>query len=416
MSYMSNNFSQIETLEDYLRALVDSTSLTPTEMKKVVERYQSVGEFLDREGSSIKHLNPRVHPQGSILLGTAIRPINANDELDVDLVCQLQDGSKLEITQAQLKGLVTREVKLYAKVQNMKPPHEGRRCVTLDYRDDIGFHVDILPAIPDADGMRSILRKQVLNDSVRSRLLGSASDSSIAITCSEHANFHRLSADWPVSNPEGYGRWFASQQSVVLLEKRMAVFDKSVHANVDDIPLHEVRTPLQDVVKILKWDRDVTLGDDEDKPISVILTTLAAQAYRGEATLTAALNTILRTMDEFIQVRDGVTWIANPTNPGENFADRWEGCPRKEALFRTWLKRARQTYFAFMRQPLSETSSQVLNDSVQPQIVETLNKRLAPTLQATTPAAPSIIRQQVDSVQQQREPERPWSNSRLKKA
>jgi len=121
-------------------------------------------------------------------------------------------------------------------------------------------------------------------------------------------------------------------------------------------------------------------------------------------------------MDEFIQVRDGVTWIANPTNPGENFADRWEGCPRKEALFRTWLKRARQTYFAFMRQPLSETSSQVLNDSVQPQIVETLNKRLAPTLQATTPAAPSIIRQQVDRVQQQREPERPWSDSRLKKA
>jgi len=292
MSYMPNNFTPIETLEEYLRALADSTSLTPTEMGKVVERYQSVGGFLDRDNSTIKRYNPRVSPQGSILLGTAIRPTNDKDELDVDLVCKLQDGSKSDMTQAKLKGLVTDEIKLYAKTHSMKPPHEGRRCVTLDYRDDIGFHVDILPALPDADGMRSTLRKQILSDGVRSHLLGSVSDSSIAITCSEHPNFRCLSEDWPVSNPEGYGKWFESRQSVVLLKKRQAVFDGSIHANVDDIPLHDVRTPLQDVVKILKWDRDVTLGDDEDKPISVIVTTLAAQAYRGETSLTAAMSTI----------------------------------------------------------------------------------------------------------------------------
>lgn len=410
MSYMSNNFDEIQSLEEYLQALADSTSLNPTQMKKIVDRYQSVGGFLDREGSSIKYLNPRVSPQGSVLLGTANRPINDEDELDVDLVCLLQDGSKATMTQAQLKRLITDEIKLYAKAQNMMPPHEGRRCVTLEYRDDTSFHVDILPAFSDAEGMRSNLRKQLLSDGLRQRLLGSVSDSSIAITCTEHPNFKRLSMDWPVSNPEGYGKWFASQQSVVLLEKRTAIFDGSVHANVDDIPLHDVRTPLQDVVKILKWDRDVTLGDDDDKPISVIITTLAARAYRGEATLTAALNTILTTMDESIEVRDGVIWIANPTNPGENFADRWEGCPRKEKIFRSWLKRARQTYLVFMRLPLSETSSRVLNDSVQPRIVESLNKRLPLNLQTPTPAAPAVIRRQVERVQQQREPERPWCN------
>ncbi|MGB6229084.1 MAG: nucleotidyltransferase [Litorimonas sp.] len=416
MSYMSNNFDKIQSLEEYLQALADSTSLTPTQMKKIVDRYESVGGFLDREGSSIKHLNPRVSPQGSVLLGTANRPINDKDELDVDLVCLLQDGSKATMTQAQLKRLITEEIKLYAKAQNMMPPHEGRRCVTLEYRDETDFHVDILPACSDAEGMRSNLRKQALSDGLRQRLLGSISDSSIAITCTEHPNFNRFSMDWPVSNPEGYGKWFASQQSVVLLEKRTAIFDGSVHANVDDIPLHDVRTPLQDVVKILKWDRDVTLGNDDDKPISVIITTLAARAYRGETTLTAALNTILTTMDESIEVRDGVTWIANPTNPVENFADRWEGCPRKERLFRSWLKRARQTYLAFMRQPLSETSSHVLNDSVQPRIVESLNKRLSPELQTPTPAAPAVIRRQVERVQQQRQPERPWSNPAEDKA
>ena len=143
--------------------------------------------------------------------------------------------------------------------------------------------------------MRSALQKQILSESTKNRLLGSVSDKSIAITCTDHRNHHIISNDWPVSNPEGYGEWFAAQQTQILLEKRLAVFDSQIHANVDDIPLHHVQTPLQDVVKVLKWDRDVTLGEDDDKPISVIITTLAAHAYRGEATLVEAMRTILTT-------------------------------------------------------------------------------------------------------------------------
>ena len=84
MNYMPNKFTPIHTHEEYLQALANATSLTPAEMQKVIDRYQSVGGFLDRNGSSIKRFNPRVHPQGSVLLGTAIRPINDSDELDVD--------------------------------------------------------------------------------------------------------------------------------------------------------------------------------------------------------------------------------------------------------------------------------------------------------------------------------------------
>jgi|GEM_PF-195321 len=409
MNYMPNKFTPIHTHEEYLQALANATSLTPAEMQKVIDRYQSVGGFLDRNGSSIKRFNPRVHPQGSVLLGTAIRPINDSDELDVDLVCLLRDLSKTDLSQKTLKRLVSDEIRLYAKSHSMQAPHEGRRCITLTYRDEIGFHVDVLPALPDAEGMRSALQKQILSESTKNRLLGSVSDKSIAITCTDHRNHHIISNDWPVSNPEGYGEWFAAQQTQILLEKRLAVFDSQIHANVDDIPLHHVQTPLQDVVKVLKWDRDVTLGEDDDKPISVIITTLAAHAYRGEATLVEAMRTILTTMEEFIEVRGGVTWVANPTNPGENFADRWAETPRKKTQFFKWLRNAQRTYLGFLRQPLSENSSTMLSDSIQPGIAEKLNKRLVATTDATHLATPAIITRQVDKVRQERDPNKPWA-------
>lgn len=409
MNYMPNKFTPIHTHEEYLQALANATSLTPAEMQKVIDRYLSVGGFLDRDGSSIKGFNPRVYPQGSVLLGTAIRPINDNDELDVDLVCLLRNLSKTDLSQKTLKRLVSDEIRLYATSQSMQAPHEGRRCVTLTYRDEIGFHVDVLPALPDAEGMRSALQKQILSESTRNHLLGSVSDKSIAITCTDHHNHNIISNDWPVSNPEGYGEWFADQQTQILLEKRLAVFDSQIHANVDDIPLHRVRTPLQDVVKVLKWDRDVTLGEDDDKPISVIITTLAAHAYRGETTLVEAMRTILTTMEEFIEERGGVIWIANPTNPGENFADRWADNPRKKTQFFKWLRNAQRTYLGFLRQPLSENSSTMLSESIQPGIVERLNKRLIATTDTTNLAAPAIITRQVDKVRQERDPNKPWA-------
>ena len=160
MTFMPDNFTPIKDLEEYLRALADSTSPTAPEIEKIITRYQSVGGFLDRDESGIKAYNPRVYPQGSVLLGTTIRPLNDKDDLDVDLVCLLRKGRKSEITQAKLKSLVAKEIKLYAASTGMLEPNEGRRCTTLIYRDTIGFHIDILPAIPDASGMRSSLEKQ----------------------------------------------------------------------------------------------------------------------------------------------------------------------------------------------------------------------------------------------------------------
>ena len=75
----------------------------------------------------------------------------------------------------------------------------------------------------------------------------------------------------------------------------------------------------------------------DDKPISIILTTLAAHAYQQEQTISDALYSIIDRMDKYIEYRSGVAWIANPTDPAENFADRWQKYPVRKKAFQEWL-------------------------------------------------------------------------------
>lgn len=45
------------------------------------------------------------------------------------------------------------------------------------------------------------------------------------------------------------------------------------------------KTPLQRAVQILKRHRDIMFAGDEDKPVSIIITTLAAKAYQEKVRL-----------------------------------------------------------------------------------------------------------------------------------
>jgi hypothetical protein len=95
-------------------------------------------------------------------------------------------------------------------------------------------------------------------------------------------------------------------------------------------------------VQLLKRYRDVLFKDsDEHAPISVILTTLAAQAYRGEEMLEDALFGIIERMTDYVEVRGEKVVISNPIRPTENFADRWQGDVRKVRAFLRWFEAAK---------------------------------------------------------------------------
>jgi hypothetical protein len=119
---------------------------------------------------------------------------------------------------------------------------------------------------------------------------------------------------------------------------------KRINASVEDVPDYQVKTPLQRAIQILKRHRDTVFSDDEHKPISIIITTLAALSYDNEASLSLAMQKIVFGMEGFIQRQNGQAYIPNPVNPLENFADKWAEEPKKEQRFRSWLEQLKSDY------------------------------------------------------------------------
>ncbi|MCA2997693.1 MAG: hypothetical protein ING75_03735 [Rhodocyclaceae bacterium] len=82
------------------------------------------------------------------------------------------------------------------------------------------------------------------------------------------------------------------------------------------------------------------------KPISIIITTLAAQSYDGSSDLAIALETILRTMGS--KIRASHPRVPNPVNPVEDFADKWPTPEGRrlhlEENFFTWLRQAQSDF------------------------------------------------------------------------
>jgi hypothetical protein len=323
----------------YIEALVEELDISDTRYEQASDSYMSLGRWLNRDGSTIKRHDPVVYVQGSFGLGTVIKPLNLEEEYDVDAVCELKTLGKLDFTQKRLKEMLGVEIEAYRRSKSMvKPLHEGRRCWTLNYSDGAQFHMDVVPAVPNGREVREMLESRRFD----ARWAGTA----IAITDNERPNYPILSDDWPRSNPKGYLEWFKSRMVVVLNERKRELA-KSLNASVEQIPDYRVRTPLQASIMILKRHRDIMFAKDEINccPISIIITTLAAHAYNGEEDVADALLSILSNMERFIERDDrNRAVIRNPSDPMENFADKWVEFPVRERSFYAWLKQAREDF------------------------------------------------------------------------
>ncbi|WP_222259732.1 nucleotidyltransferase [Rhizobium leguminosarum] len=334
----------VNTIEAFLEALVKELEVPEHRYEQAQTSYTSLGEWLHRPESTVRQYDPLVYCQGSFRLGTAIRPHTDAEEYDVDSVVELRSLTKRDKTQQQLKAMLGVEIKAYHDAKGMeKPVREGNRCWVLDYADGAQFHMDVVPAVPNTEQQRSLLEARMLDTRWAS--------TAISITDRREPNYWVLSEDWPRSNPKGYSNWFASRQAAVFERRRRAILEtmqkQGFRASVEDLPDFKVKTPLQSAIMILKRHRDNMFARDLDlRPISVIITTLAAHAYENQDTISGALFAILDRMDQFI-VRDGRKYIiANPTDPFENFADRWEREPQKAEAFFDWLRQARADFRA----------------------------------------------------------------------
>lgn len=292
------------------------------------KRYESLADWLHRDDSAIVRFDPSVYPQGSFRYGTVIRPLSSKEEYDLDLVATLTLLSKAELSQIELKQLVGEEVRAFARAKGVKHPvEEKKRCWRLDYADEVRFHMDILPAVPDDESFKRLL--------IQSGVSEDQAEHALAITDKTHPAYTVVSDDWPRSNPKGYAIWFENRMRVVARKRQQALVERRVYASVDEVPAYEWKTPLQRAIQILKRHRDVMFRDKPElKPISIIISTLSAMAYQGEEDLYSALSKILDRMPGLVQKHE--PRVPNPVNPAEDFADKWKSDARLEHSFHAW--------------------------------------------------------------------------------
>ncbi len=319
--------------KDILETLGESLDITKTQFDNLTRSYRAVGEFLENDPTFIAY-NPLVTPQGSLRLGTIIKPVSPSDDLDVDLVYRLSD-KYYSWTQKNIKEKVGFRLKDSDRYSPMLQNDEGRRCWTLLYRDNSDnplekYHMDILPAVADSKYSERLLRlySQNYSDLTIDQI-------SIRITDTQSNNYETSiqANEWLKSNPDGYALWFANRcksgVSLKMLMEQVVPFD-NYNTN---------KTVLQRIVQILKRHRDMMFyTDNEDKPISIIITTLAARAYSGESNLVDGLANVVGNMEKGISKgMNEEDWIGNPVNPEENFADKWPTHPKRRENFYKWL-------------------------------------------------------------------------------
>lgn len=372
--------------EEFLDDIVEELSVPPSLYEQAERSYKSLGDWLHRDASRVRQYGPKVYVQGSFRLGTTVRPTNEAEEYDIDSVCEFKKLSKASLSQEQLKILLGAEIEAYRKARSMsKPLREGRRCWVLDYADGAQFHMDVVPSVTNGQSARILLETRALD----ARWTATA----IAITDNECPTYTAVTDDWPRSNPKGYSEWFKSRMAAALeLRKRMLA--ESTRARVEAIPDYKVRTPLQAAIMILKRHRDHSFEQRKDeRPISVIITTLAAHSYNGEETIGQALVAILTGMDKYIHRHNNQHWIANPTDPLENFADKWAEHPERARAFFEWLEKARTEFTQAARSSnrslITETMGRGVGGSLADRAARRRQPSACPTLLRTVSTAPA---------------------------
>jgi hypothetical protein len=334
---------------EVLKSILEKIELPEGAYEKAENRYKDIGEWLHRPDSSCIEYDPLVFSQGSFRLGTAIKP-DSDEEYDLDMGCNLRQGlNKGQITQEQLKNYIGDELELYRKARAIKEElTEKKRCWRLEYADGLSFHMDIVPCIPESEIGRGVLKQRMVeNSQFDDALAQNVSELAVSITDNTDPEYRLTTVNWRISNPEGYARWFETRMKTareIINEREM-----SFKASIDSLPYYQWKTPLQQAIQLLKRHRDTMFKDDEDsKPISVIITTLAAKAYNGESDLASALTSVLSHMGDYIN--DVAPYVPNPVNPAEDFADKWYDKESTEYKlqdnFYKWLYQARADFKA----------------------------------------------------------------------
>lgn len=278
---------------DYLLAQVaEDLQLTETHYRTAKSRYEAVGRWLGDPGSPFAKLQPKIYPQGSMALGTTVKPYGRL-EYDLDLVFEVN-------------GWTSAAMPLYQAVDGRLGAHglyrgmlkNKNRCLCLQYQGE--FHLDIIPATTD---------------------LSRGGTSILVPDCKLET--------WTPSNPKGYAAWFHAKAVALFREKVEKAATEPLPAQVQAAQ----KPPLAIAVQLMKAARDVMFNGADLAPRSIVLTTLAGYAYTGGTSVGDTLMEVLRDIRARMRACAPQTIeVVNPTNSDEKFSDGFTP-ERYEALW-----------------------------------------------------------------------------------
>lgn len=83
--------NRVLIVDALLQSIAEELDISPTKYAQAVDRYETVGRWL--EGGTYPGAKgiPHIYTQGSFRLGTVVRPLKGGEEreYDIDLACQL---------------------------------------------------------------------------------------------------------------------------------------------------------------------------------------------------------------------------------------------------------------------------------------------------------------------------------------
>lgn len=307
--------------ETLLLEIVESIALPESHYDRINNHYEAVsGVLANPHDAGLR--DGLIFPQGSFLTRTVVRAVDDND-VDVDAMLFFAAGSPY----APRELLDRVHTELAARARTQGEVERRKRCVTVFYADEqVPAHVDVTPAVPT---------------------IGNAcGDGHGSLEVPDYPT-----GCWHPSNPRDYAAWFqaVSETPIRLLRRALATAEARKDLATEPLPSHDAVNafdPLRAVVKLMKRHRDLFARRSKHAPISVILTTLAAKAFRDVAAeslrqpLTAyeAMRRIVARMPHAFDPPQapGHWLLANPRRREENFAERWNREPAYAEAFQVW--------------------------------------------------------------------------------
>lgn len=313
MTLLAQAPSQIDSWELLLFKTAHRISLSESQYELINGRYNQLQKILDVADEEILQ-DAHIFVQGSIGLKTTIKPAPEAEgdmaTIDADAIVLLPYARNA--TSEEVLTILQKRFMLGSRVST--PIQQLRRGIRIIYADENpGFHIDVTPA-----------RCAKYNNEFRGYGYLEVPDRHIG---------------WKCSSPREYSKWLEdiSQREIKIiksLNERSIIMDS---ASQEPIPLYGDyinHNPLRATIKLLKRHRDewaISTKNEDVRPISAIITTLAAQAYEKvvEESLFQALRPIeamikiVDYMPRFISNNDEGYAVLNPKDAGENFAEKW---------------------------------------------------------------------------------------------